>query len=529
MNETDGRDSDSHEGCPACRSSERRDQPSHRLNRRSALRLAASAGAALAVAPHLRPGGARPVDLGSAERIVANPNWPAPAMVTRAQWGANEALRGGAPDYDSVVQKLIVHHTATPSNPSDPAAVMRSIYTHALDGGEYIDIQYNWLIDAQGRLYEGRWARDYPPGAPHTGELNNANVRGGHSLNHNSRTIGVSFIGTFTASSPTDAAIETLVGFLAWKCARWGIDPLAAGPYTDGAGQTKTLANICAHRDTKPTECPGASLYGRLPEIRQRVSARLRGGSFGYWIASADGRVVACGDLPDHGDTRRLGITAPIVGVAGHPSGQGYWLLGRDGGIFTFGAAGFFGSTGGLRLNAPMIGLAPTVAGDGYWMVAADGGVFSFGGAQFYGSTGGLRLNSPVLGLCPTPTGRGYWLYARDGGIFSFGDAAFFGSTGGFRLNRPIVAMAARPQGDGYWIVAEDGGVFSFGNAAFHGSGVGLVKSNVVGLLAATGGAGYAMLTRDGGVYTFGAAPFYGSGAGGVNGQAVGIAGKLVS
>ena len=142
-----------------------------------------------------------------------------------------------------------------------------------------------------------------------------------------------------------------------------------------------------------------------------------------------------------------------------------------------------------------MIGLAPTVAGDGYWMVGGDGGVFSFGDAQFYGSTGGLRLNSPVLGLCPTPTGRGYWLYARDGGIFSFGDAPFFGSTGGFRLNRPIVAMAARPQGDGYWIVAEDGGVFSFGNAAFHGSGVGLVKSNVVGLLAATGGAGYAMLT----------------------------------
>ncbi len=212
VNETDGRDSDGHEGCPSCRAQELRAKPPHRLNRRSALRLAAGAGAAIAVAPHLRSGGARPVDLHAAERVVANPNWPAPAMVTRAQWGANEALRGGAPDYDSVVEKLIVHHTATPSDPSDPAAVVRGIYTHALDGGAYIDIQYNWLIDAQGRLYEGRWAADYPGGAPHTGELNGANVRGGHALNHNSRTIGVCFIGTFIDTSPTDAAIETLVG-----------------------------------------------------------------------------------------------------------------------------------------------------------------------------------------------------------------------------------------------------------------------------------------------------------------------------
>ena len=227
-------------------------------------------------------------------------------MVTRAQWGANEALRGGAPDYDSVVQKLIVHHTATPSNPSDPAAVMRSIYTHALDGGEYIDIQYNWLIDAQGRLYEGRWARDYPPGAPHTGELNNANVRGGHSLNHNSRTIGVSFIGTFTASSPTRRRDRDARGLPR-------VEVRAVGNRSArGAGRTRTAParprrsrTSAAIATRSRPNAPARRCTGRLPEIRQRVAARLRGGSFGYWIASADGRVVACGDLPDHGDTRR--------------------------------------------------------------------------------------------------------------------------------------------------------------------------------------------------------------------------------
>ena len=532
MNSFDGHEPD-HDDCPACRDAAgvASRQPRTRLNRRAALRLAAGAGAAIAVAPRLRPPvGGRAVDLSRAPRVVANPNWPAPPMITRGQWGANEGIRRGGQAYDTNVEKVIVHHTATPSNPSDPASVLRGIYNNAV-AGEYIDLQYNWMIDHHGRLYEGRWATDYPAGVLHTGELNGAQVRGGHSLNSNSRTIGVSFIGTYSDFSPPEVAIETLVAFLAWKCARWGIDSHGQSLYTNGTGATVSFPNIGGHRDTgaSATACPGNTLWARLPEIRQRVANRLRGGTNGYWIASADGRIVACGDLPDHGDTRRLGLPSQIAGVAAHPSGQGYWMLGRDGGIFTFGAAQFHGSMGGTRLNAPMIGLAPTLAGDGYWLVGGDGGVFTFGNARFFGSTGNLRLNSPVLGLCPTPTGSGYWLYARDGGIFSFGDAKFFGSTGGIRLLRPIVAMAARPQGDGYWIVAEDGGVFAFGNAPFLGSGVGVVRSAVVGMIATSSGNGYALLARDGGVYTFGSAPFFGAGTGHVNGQAVAISGKFIA
>ena len=198
---------------------------------------------------------------------------------------------------------------------------------------------------------------------------------------------------------------------------------------------------------------PGATVEAMLPNLRAQVASRVAIGATGYWIAASTGQLVAFGNLPNAGSTVGVGLNAPIVGIAGHPSGQGYWLLGRDGGVFTFGTAGFHGSTGAMRLNQPIVGMAPTKSGRGYWLVASDGGVFCFGDAKFYGSTGAMRLNSPVLGLTPTPTGKGYWLYARDGGIFSFGDARFFGSTGGIRLNRPIVGMAARPQGDGYWMV----------------------------------------------------------------------------
>src|SRR5262249_21287683 len=157
--------------------------------------------------------------------------WPVPPIVTRAQWGADERLRKPGTEYDATVEKLIVHHTVTPNNPPNPAAVLRSIYQVAVSG-VYIDVPYNWLIDQNGRIDEGRWARNYPAGVPHTGEAANGfNVRGAHALYHNPRTIGVAFMGTFTNSLPTPRAIQSLITLLAWKCARWGIDPLASTVY----------------------------------------------------------------------------------------------------------------------------------------------------------------------------------------------------------------------------------------------------------------------------------------------------------
>jgi hypothetical protein len=536
VSESKSREPEGHDDCPACRgpSADQNAGPSrHQLSRRSALRLAAGAGAALVVAPHVRAEPRR-VGIAAARALAApRPEWPIPPIVTRAAWGADEAIRHGGQEYDTVIEKIVIHHTATPSNPADPAAALRGVYTHAVTAGGYIDLQYNWMIDHNVRIYEGRWASDYPPGVAHTGEANGANVRGGHAEAHNSRTIGVCFIGTYTNAMPPDVAIEALVQLLAWKCARWGIDPMGSGAYANATGGVSGLWNITSHRETKnaigdATTCPGDPLISLLPQIRERVAARLRDGSTGYWIASGEGRLFTFGQVPDHGDTRRLGIPAQIMGITGHPSGQGYWTYGIDGGVFSFGAAQFFGSTGGMRLNRPVIGMAGVPDGNGYWLVASDGGVFSFGSAQFYGSTGALRLNSPVIGMCPAPGGGGYWLYARDGGIFSFGNAQFYGSTGAIRLNKPIVAMAARPQADGYWLIAEDGGVFAFGGAQFHGSTGGIrLNSPVIGAIATTTGNGYMLLARDGGVFSFGDAPFYGSAAGLVAGNAVGFAGRL--
>jgi hypothetical protein len=490
--------------------------------------MAAGAGAAAAAAPFLARG-ERAASLLDAElAAVRQPGWPAPRIVTRAQWGANEALRHESPVFNSSVTKIVVHHTGTPNDITDYSGLTRGIYTNELNNG-YIDIAYNWLIDPRGRIYEGRWAQNYPAGHAHTGERNGQNVQGAHALYFNENTIGIGLMGDYTAVSPTNAMVASLLTMLTWKCARWGIPPLGKTPYVDSQGARITgLANICGHRDTYATACPGNTVEAMLPNLRIQVAARVAAGATGYWVASSLGEVVAFGNLPNDGNVAGRHLSAPVLGVVAHPSGLGYWLFAQDGGVFAFGRAKFHGSTGGRRLNQPIVGMAATPTGGGYWLVARDGGVFCFGDAKFHGSTGALQLKSPVLGITPTSTGKGYWLYARDGGIFSFGDAKFFGSTGALRLNRPIVGMATRPQDDGYWMTASDGGIFTFGHAGFHGSGASQPRSApTVAINASTTGGGYALLLSDGSVLPFGDVPYLGTAAGKMFGPAVGFAGRF--
>jgi N-acetylmuramoyl-L-alanine amidase len=524
-----------HHACPACAGAPALGGGA--WSRRSLLRLGLVAGVGAATAK-ISPAFARAVGAVEGEvgapgaallhsALPQQPNFPAPSIVTRAQWGCNEALRKPGQTYNSLVEKIVVHHTVTPNNPSDPAAVVRSVYNYDVSG-VYIDMAYHFLIDQHGRIYEGRWARDYPAGVPHTGENSaHANVQGAATLGHNPRTIAVAMLGTFTSVLPTAEALSSLVTVLAWKCARWGIDPRGSTPYLNDVGGLEVFPDILGHRTVYPTICPGDPIMARLALIRDEVDIRVRNGLFGYWIAGVDGRTHVFGDVPDVGDPHRLGLSSVIQAITAHPGGLGYWALGTDGGVFTFGSTRFFGSTGGIRLNQPVVGMAATRTGNGYWLVARDGGIFCFGDARFFGSTGGIRLNQPVVGMAPTPSGNGYWLVARDGGIFCFGDARFLGSTGGIHLNQPIVAMCVTPTGNGYRLVARDGGIFCFGDAGYYGSGPGRgLRVPAVAAASTTTGRGYALLAADGTVLPFGDARSYGNAVG--VGPVVGFAGRLL-
>jgi hypothetical protein len=441
------------------------------------------------------------------------PPVPQPSVVTRGQWGADESMKGNDPQEFAAIRRLALHHTAGAEG-DDPAATIRAIYAYHTKSNGWNDIGYNFLVDSSGRIYEGRFARDYASGEIPTGEdTENRGVIGAHVANNNTGTVGVALLGNFSGDSrPTANAVSAAERVFAWKADRHNIDVLGETRWSTGNRST-----LIGHRDAGNTACPGDRLYEQLPAMRQRIASSVgpvkpKPFTTGYWVLGRDTSVYSFGNAAYLGGTKQ--IPAPAVSMAPTRTGNGYWLLSANGRVSSYGDAGFFGSTESMRLNAPAVRLEPTRSGNGYWIQAADGGIFSFGDAAFYGSTGAMKLNSPVISMSATPTGRGYWLLAGDGGVFTFGDGDFFGSTGNMKLNAPVVSMAPRPNGRGYWLQAADGGIFSFGDADFYGSVPGLGLSGTaptVQIRATPAGEGYYVMGSDGGIFTFGDSRFHGA------------------
>lgn len=206
-----------------------------------------------------------------------------PPLITRAGWGADESLRcnpDGTPKFSWTfysTQKLIVHHTATANDDPDPAATVRAIYVYHVVNRGFIDIAYNFLVDAQGNIYKGRYSG--PNGTCYqdtlTGEdPQSRGVSGAHTGGWNSGTMGIAVLGTYTSVPIPDPARQALIHHLAWEAEHHGLDPLATTTFTNPAsGDTNAAPNISGHRDWTVTECPGEILYQTLPTIRQEVAA----------------------------------------------------------------------------------------------------------------------------------------------------------------------------------------------------------------------------------------------------------------
>ncbi|MBV8598544.1 MAG: peptidoglycan recognition protein, partial [Actinobacteria bacterium] len=191
-----------------------------------------------------------------------------PAIVSRADWMADEKIVRAKPLYAKTLKLAIVHHTANTNDytPAQAAAIVRGIETYHVQANGWNDIGYNFLVDRYGNVYEGR-----------AGGIDK-NVIGAHALGFNTGTVGVSLIGNFTSATPPPAMQAALVKLLAWRLDVAHIDPLSKVVYTSGgnlkfkAGTVVTLNAISGHRDTGPTECPGNAAYALLPAIAKRVS-----------------------------------------------------------------------------------------------------------------------------------------------------------------------------------------------------------------------------------------------------------------
>lgn len=199
--------------------------------------------------------------------------------LSRADWGADESLRfdaNGADRYPPTywpVQTITVHHTATANDDPDPAARMRSIYRYQAVDLKYGDFGYHFLVDEEGRIYEGRWSGgDGLPGFDFAGWMVNASHVGGY----NAGNVGVVLLGNFMEREPTAAARRTLTLMLAALAGWCKIDPTAVVDYVNPiSGVRRTVPAIAGHRDWAPTDCPGDVLAGWLSGVRTEVAAIL--------------------------------------------------------------------------------------------------------------------------------------------------------------------------------------------------------------------------------------------------------------
>ncbi|MEU7904408.1 N-acetylmuramoyl-L-alanine amidase [Actinoplanes sp. NPDC049118] len=211
-----------------------------------------------------------PEPQGTARAAV--PPRPAPRLVSRAGWGADESIVKGEPEYSTDVQVLFVHHTAGTNDYScsQSAAIIRGIETYHVKSNHWDDIGYNFLVDKCGTLFEGRRGGVARP------------VLGAHTLGFNSRSSAIAVLGNYSGRRVPARVKRVIAQVASYKIGAYGNTPagrvamISSGSDRYGRGTRAMLNRISGHRDTGRTECPGDTLYAQLGSIRSIAAAGPR-------------------------------------------------------------------------------------------------------------------------------------------------------------------------------------------------------------------------------------------------------------
>ena len=179
-----------------------------------------------------------------------------PNFLARSAWCPDGTCPEDPTPESTDITHLIVHHSAGTNLANDWAAIVRAIWSDHVNINGWDDIGYNWLIDPNGVIYEGRGYR----------------TRGAHFCGMNSNTVGICVLGNFQNQAPTATAVNSLKDFLAWQSCDANIPPLS----NSVLGNSNNLFDhISGHRDGCNTVCPGDQFYPMLGDIRLDVNDKL--------------------------------------------------------------------------------------------------------------------------------------------------------------------------------------------------------------------------------------------------------------
>jgi len=160
--------------------------------------------------------------------------------------------------YSPEIHLVVLHHTAESSTSAarkSGVERMRALYAYHAIGRSWGDIGYNYAVDPQGNIYEGR------AGGPY--------VVGAHAFCHNVGSVGIALMGNFQGLQPSEAQLRGLRLLLVHLSDLYDLD-LASKPLHHG----KPTPALVGHRDLRPTACPGVFSHELLPQLRLTAANR---------------------------------------------------------------------------------------------------------------------------------------------------------------------------------------------------------------------------------------------------------------
>jgi hypothetical protein len=148
------------------------------------------------------------------------------------------------------ITHVTLHHTGSPQPlmpGEDPTEKLRGLQSWGARDRNWWDVPYHFLIDLEGRVYEGR---DYH----FMGETNTTYDPEGHFL--------ISVIGNYERQPATPAQLEAIADMMAWAISRYDLP----------------LDRIGGHYNYAETGCPGKELKKYLEDgtFKRMVSERLK-------------------------------------------------------------------------------------------------------------------------------------------------------------------------------------------------------------------------------------------------------------
>jgi hypothetical protein len=170
-----------------------------------------------------------------------------PPNVASAETAGGAELRLRVPHR---ITHVTLHHTGSPEplKPTDdPREKLRGLQSWGARDRNWWDVPYHYLIDLDGRIYEGRdWH--------FMGETNTTYDPEGHFL--------ISIIGNYGRQEPTQAQLESIADLMAWAISNFGL----------------SIDRIGGHYNYAQTDCPGKELRKYLEDgtFRRMVQARLK-------------------------------------------------------------------------------------------------------------------------------------------------------------------------------------------------------------------------------------------------------------